>query len=84
MKLNPVIAMCHIIDGMSKYVPSEKATSSITIDGEEHAYDTSKVFQLLFFGMTVVQARSALVLRYQVEGFILTIVDWHTIYTVVY
>lgn len=78
--------MCHIIGDMSKYVPSEKAVRSITIDGEEHTYDTSEVFQLLFFGdqLTVARARSALALRYlypntlnRLKGFIPTIVDWH-------
>lgn len=78
--------MCHIMDGLSKYVPYEEETEKLMVGTEHFSCDKSKVFQLLFFGdqLTIARARGALVLRSlhsttlnRLKGFVPTIVDWH-------
>ena len=40
----------HIMDSFNQYIPSEKASSNITVNGKQYAYDNSKLIQFLFSG----------------------------------
>ena len=75
------------MDSINRYVPSEKSSSSVIMNGSQYMYDNSKLIQVLFFGdqLTVARARGAAVLREpqkskldKLEGFVPSIVDWHT------
>ena len=78
--------MCHILTDLSQYIPAQKRTKCIEIEGESYTHDMSEVVQILFFGdqLTVARARGASVLRYlhpttldRLKGFVPTVVDWH-------
>jgi len=60
-----LVDMAEIMDGFTQYVPSEKISKNINIDGKEYIYDDSKLMQILFFGdqLTVARARGASTLR---------------------
>jgi len=81
-----LVDMSHIIASFNQYVPVEESVTTIDIDGNEHTYDSSRMYKLLIFGdqLTVARARRAAVLREpqkkrleRLEAFIPTIADWH-------
>jgi len=57
--------MSHIMTSFNQYVPVEESITNLQINEREHTYDSSKLFQLLFFGdqLTVARARGAATLR---------------------
>ena len=78
--------MSHIMTSFNKYVPVEESVTTIDVNGDEHTYDSSRLYQQLFFGdqLTIARARGAAVLREpqkkrleRLEGFVPTIADWH-------
>lgn len=60
-----LVEMAHIMASFNQYVPIEESITSLQVNGREHTYDSSKVFQLLFFGdqLTAARARGAQTLR---------------------
>ena len=71
----------------NQYVPVEESVTAITLNGKEFTYDSSRLYQLLFFvdQLMVARARGAAVLREpqnkrldRLEGFVPAIADnWH-------
>jgi len=81
-----LVDMSHIMASFNQYVPVEESVTAITLNGKEFTYDSSRLYQLLFFGdqLTVARARGAAVLREpqnkrldRLEGFVPAIADWH-------
>jgi len=77
--------MCHILNDLSKYVPS-------AVSNDPEGGSRVRIVQLLFFGdqLTVERARGAMVLRSlhenvinRLEGFVPAIADWHARMTLV-
>ena len=54
-----LVDMSHITTSFNKYVPVEESVTTVDVNGDEHTYDSSRLYQLLFFGdqLTVARAR---------------------------
>jgi len=78
-----LVDMSRIIASFNKYAPVEETVTTITVDENEYTYDSSQLYQLLFFGeqLTVARARRAAVLKEsqkkRLDRFVPTIADWH-------
>ena len=57
MKHTLIVDMSQITKSFNKYVPVEEYVATFNVNGCEHAYDSSRLYQLLFFGDQLTVAR---------------------------